>query len=197
MPKLRSIAAIILLLAGLSLTACALFPPAFKGSHLDPPLPASDFALIDQDGQPFRLSEEAGEVTLLFFGYTHCPDVCPTTLAVWNQVYQALGDDAERVRFIFITVDPERDTPESLKHHVAIFNPNFIGLTGPLDELEAIYQVYGVYREIDTESETAAGYLVSHTGSAYVLDAELQRVLLHRFGMLADDIVSDLRQLLD
>ena len=197
MINLNAIPLIASLLAGLILTACAEAPPSFKGTEIDPPLPASDFTLTDQNGRPFRLSERQSDLTLLFFGYAGCPDVCPTTLAVWNQVYESLGDEAGRVRFILVTVDPERDTPERMKQYLAVFNPDFIGLTGTPDELETIYETYGIYREKDTESETAAGYLVSHTGSAYVLDARLQRILLHRFGTPAEDIVHDLRQLLN
>lgn len=179
------------------LTACAGTKPSFKGTAIDPSLPAPDFTLIDQNGQPFRLSDQLSDLTLLFFGYANCPDVCPTTLAVWNQVYETLGDDAERVRFVLITVDPERDTSERIKQYLAVFNPNFIGLTGKLDELETIYETYGIFREKDTTSETAASYLVSHTGSAYVIDANMQRILLHRFGTPAEDIVHDLQQLLN
>ena len=157
MSKFYIIAVITTLLAGLLLNACASTPPAFKGTTIDPPLPTADFTLTDQNGQPFRLSDQQSDLTLLFFGYASCPDVCPMTLAVWNQIYEALGDDADRVRFILVTVDPDRDTPAQMKPYIAVFNPSFIGRTGTLDELETVYERYGIFREKDTESETAAG----------------------------------------
>jgi protein SCO1/2 len=163
---------------------------------LTSPIPAPDFTLTDQHGQPFRLSDQRGHVVLLFFGYTHCPDVCPTTLATWKRVHEALGPDAERVRFVFITVDPERDTRERLQQHLAVFNPAFIGLTGTADELAAIYQAYGVFHEKAAASGSAAGYLVNHTASVYVIDPDGRWRLQFGFGTPAEDMVHDIRELL-
>lgn len=188
---------IIIACLGLLVAACGSAPDSYKGTVIDPPLPTEDFSLIDQDGQTFRLSDQPGQITMLFFGYASCPDVCPTTLATWHQVYQALGAEADQVRFILITVDPERDTPAQMKQYVRLFNPRFIGLTGSPESLDSVYARYGIFREREAQSETAAGYLVSHTGSTYVLDAQARRVLLHRFGTPAEDIVHDLKQLLN
>ena len=171
-------------------------PASFRGTVLSTPVPAPDFTLTDQHGRPFRLSDQRGRVVLLFFGYTHCPDVCPTTLATWKQVYDALGTEAQRVRFVFITVDPERDTPERLRAHVALFNPDFIGLTGPPEVLEAVYQAYGVYREKDASAKTALGYLVNHTASTLLIDPQGRWRLRFSFGTPAEDIVHDVRVLL-
>ena len=129
-------------------TACGPSSPSFRGNALDSPVAAPDFALTDQHGQPFRLSEQRGNVVILFFGYASCPDVCPTTLGMWRRVQTELGDDAQRVRFVFVTVDPERDTQERLREHLTIFSPDFIGLTGTPADLEPVYQAYGVYQAL-------------------------------------------------
>lgn len=180
----------------LLLASCERSAPEFRGTVLDPPLTVQDFTLTDQHGQPFRLSDHQGQVVLLFFGYTFCPDVCPVTLGIWKRVHEALGEDAQQVRFVFITVDPERDTPERLLQHVAIFNPEFIGLTGTPEALQPVYQTFGVYLEKESASESAAGYLVSHTASAFVVDRAGQWRLRHAFETPADDVVHDIVQLL-
>lgn len=183
------------LLAAMALVACG--GPAFRGSVVDPPVDVPDFTLTDENGQPFRLSDQRGSVVLLFFGYTSCPDVCPTTLATWRRVHEALGDDVERVRFAFVTVDPERDTVERLGMHVNAFNPDFIGLTGTPDELQAVYDVFDVYFEKDTSSGSALGYLVNHTATTFVLDPEGRWRLRETFGTEVEDIVHDIRALLE
>ncbi len=178
----------------LVLAACG--APSFRGSVVEEPVAVPDFTLVDQNGQPFRLSDQRGKVVLLFFGYTSCPDVCPTTLSTWRKVHQALGADADRVRFVFVTVDPERDTTERLGLHVNAFNPDFIGLTGSPEELDSVYQVFDVYYEKDTSSGSALGYLISHTATTFVLDTEGNWRLRETFGTEVDDIVHDIQQLL-
>ncbi len=189
----RTIPALAALVA-IVLAACG--SPSFRGSVLDGPVAVPDFTLTDQYGRPFRLSDQQGNVVLLFFGYTQCPDVCPTTLATWRRVHQELGDDAARVRFVFITVDPERDTQERLGLHVSAFSPDFVGLTGTPDELQAVYDIFGVYHEKDTSSGSAAGYLVAHTATTFLVDPEGRWRLGEPYGTLAEDIVHDIRQLL-
>jgi protein SCO1/2 len=170
--------------------------PSFRGSELEEPVAVPDFGLTDQNGQTFRLSDQRGRVVLLFFGYTQCPDVCPTTLATWKKVHEALGSDAEQVRFAFVTVDPERDTPERLGLHVSAFNPDFVGLTGSQTDLEAAYDIFDVYFEKDESSGSALGYLVSHTATMFVIDPEGQWRLRETYGTPAEDIVHDVQQLL-
>ncbi len=181
----------------LVLLAVACGSPPFRGSVLEEPVAVPDFSLTDQYEQPFQMSDHRGKVVLLFFGYTQCPDVCPTTLATWRKVHQALGEDADRVRFVFVTVDPERDTAERLAMHVTAFNPDFIGLTGQQDELEAVYDIFDVYYEKDTSSGSAAGYLVNHTATTFVVDPEGQWRLRETYGTEVEDIVHDIQQLLD
>lgn len=185
------------LLIAFLLSACGLAGPSFRGSVLEEPLAVPDFVLTDQHGLPFRLSEQQGQVVLLFFGYTQCPDVCPTTLATWRRVHEALGEDAGQVRFVFVTVDPDRDTPERLGAHVNAFNPDFIGLSGSAEELQAVYDIFGVFYEKDTSSGSAAGYLVNHTATTFVVDPQGQWRLRETFGTEVDDIVYDIQQLLE
>ena len=182
-------------LAILLLSTCG--SPSFRGSVLEDPVTVPDFTLTDQSGQPFRLSDQRGQVVLLFFGYTSCPDVCPTTLGTWRKVHQALGEDADQAKFVFVTVDPERDTPERLGIHVNAFNPDFVGLTGTPDELEAVYTLFGVIHEKDTSSGSALGYLVNHTATTFVIDREGAWRLRETYGTEAEDFVHDIQQLLD
>ncbi len=189
----RAVATIVLL--ALLLLACGQ-QATFKGTELQDPPPAPDFTLTDQYGRPFRLSDQKGRVVLLFFGYTNCPDVCPTTLSVWQQVETQLGKDAEKVRFVLITADPERDTPDRLREHLARFSPNFIGLTGTPQELAPVYEAYHAYVEKDAEGETAAGYLVNHTAATFVVDPQGRWRLTIPFGTPAEDVVHDVRLLL-
>jgi protein SCO1/2 len=163
---------------------------------LETPLETPDFVLSDQFGQPFHLSDHRGNVVLFFFGYTQCPDVCPTTLATWRLVHQALGDDAGRVRFAFVTVDPERDTPERLGLHVNAFNPDFLGLSGTPEQGGQIYEFFNVFFEKDTSSGSAAGYLINHTATTFVVDPQGQWRLRETYGTPAEDVAHDIRILL-
>ncbi len=187
---------VIIVLGCLLLAACGQPAPSFRGNELSTPIEAADFYLTDQHGQTFRLSEQRGRVVLLFFGYASCPDVCPTTLGIWKQAYAELGDDAERVRFVFVTVDPERDTQERMGIHMALFNPNFIGLTGTPEELEPVYQAYGVVHEKEDMPDSGLGYQITHTASAYLIDADGYWRVRHLFGTPAEDLAHDIRQLL-
>jgi protein SCO1 len=183
-------------LLALMLVTCGSPAPEFLGSVLDEPVAGPDFTLTDQNGQSFRLSDQQGNVVLLFFGYTQCPDVCPTTLATWRKVHEDLGDGAQDVRFVFVTVDPERDTPERLGLHVNAFNPDFIGLTGSQAELEAVYDFFDIVHEKNTASGSAAGYLIEHTATAFLLDPEGRWRLRETYGTPAEDIAHDIRLLL-
>lgn len=167
----------------------------FNGLLYDPIEPAPSFELVDQHQQPVQLSDLRGNLVLLYFGFTNCPDACPITLATWNQVHRALGADADRVRFVFITVDPERDTPEIIGKHLALFNEDFIGLWGPLDEIEEIARSYNVYLQ-KVEVDSAVDYLVNHATLTFVIDAQGRRVLAHPLDTPADEMIADLQTLL-
>lgn len=170
-------------------------PYSFHGTVINPPLPVIDFALQTADDEVFRLSEQKGKIVLLFFGYTSCPDVCLTTLAIFKQVNQRLGDDAQKVRFVMITADPDRDTPEKVTAYVAQFNSEFIGLSGNLSDLESIWKELGVFVE-KQDSGSAAGYLVSHTASVFVIDQNGNLLMMLPYGTSAIDMADDLTQLL-
>ena len=170
-------------------------PYSFHGTVINPPLPLTDFALQTANEEVFRLSEQKGKIVLLFFGYTSCPDVCPTTLATFKQVYERLGDDAQKIKFVMITADPERDTPDKVAEYAARFNPEFIGLSGDIAKREAIWKELGVFVE-KQDSGSAAGYLVSHTSSVYVLDQSGDLIMTFPYGTSATDMVNDLTQLL-
>ncbi len=165
-----------------------------SGAMLPDPSAAPEIALTNQDGNPFRLSDQQGVITLLFFGYSYCPDVCPTTLTDLAAVRKRLGADAERVRVVFITVDPARDTPARLTSYMRSFDPNFIALTGSDTELQTVYQAYSI---IPIRRELAdGGYAMDHTSSVYVIDqAGRWRALISVESKL-EDIVADLRYLL-
>ena len=131
-------------------------PPGFRGAaYMEPLPPAPEIELTQADGGTFRLSDQRGRIVLLFFGYTSCPDVCPTTLAGLKLVLEELGDKAGSVQVLFISIDPGRDTPERAQEYVNHFDPSFIGLSGSQAELEKIWKDYGVFREI-VEGASAA-----------------------------------------
>lgn len=167
-----------------------------RGSVIDPPLPAAEISLTDQNGQPFRLSDYRGKVVLLFFGYTYCPDVCPATMAELRAARAMLKpEQAERVQVVFITVDPNRDTPDSIQEYVSRFDPTFLGLSGTEDELSAVWQAYGVFRELGTPN-AQGNYEVSHTARVYVVDVNGNLSLSFAFGTPPADVANDLLILL-
>ena len=172
-------------------------PAVLRGTTFGEPYPvAPEIELTRSDGSSFRLSEMRGSVVLLFFGYTTCPDVCPTTMAELKQALSELGEtDAARVRVLFVTVDPERDTPERVQEYVNHFNPAFIGLGGSQVELEKIWQAYGVYREI-VQSASAAGYTVDHTARVTLIDQQGQLRISFGFDTPVEDMVHDLKLIL-
>jgi cytochrome oxidase Cu insertion factor (SCO1/SenC/PrrC family) len=131
--------------------------------------PAADFSLTDQDGRPFRLSQLRGKVALLFFGYTSCPDACPTTLSKLSRVYKMLGVEGGRVVTIFVSVDPKRDTPRALKEYLKYFRINSVGLTGTKEEIDSVVGQYGARYEIE-QSDSAAGYHINHSTDLYLID---------------------------
>lgn len=171
-------------------------PPSFRGtSYAEPLPPAPEIALAKADGGIFRLSEQRSRIVLLFFGYTSCPDVCPTTLAEMKQVMDALRDDAQHVQVVFISVDPERDTPEKIQAYANHFHPSFIGLSGAEAELEPVWQAYSIFREV-VQSDSALGVIVNHTARTYLVDAQGNLRLSYAYGTPVEDIVHDIKLLL-
>jgi protein SCO1/2 len=155
----------------LLLSACSK-PHEFSGTVFDDTVAAFDFTGTNYDGSTFQLSEHRDKVVLLFFGYTFCPDVCPFTLADLNMLYDQLGEQAEDLTVVFVTVDPERDTLEKLATYVPAFNPAFYGVRLEGEMYEAVKTTYGVYvenRPVEG-SQVPGGYFVDHTGIIYLID---------------------------
>ena len=184
----------------LSLLILALFlfqtPYQFKGSVIEQTYEAPEIVLVDSEGQTFDLKEQKGKIVLLFFGYAACPDVCPTSLSDLKKTMNYLEEDAEMVQVVFITIDPDRDTPENIQKYTSLFNPNFLGLSGSFEELEPIWQGYGVYRKIDEESRSESGYLVDHSSRTYLIDQEGNLKITFNYGTDPKDVAADIAQLL-
>ena len=165
-------------------------PYQFKGSLFEPPLSTDDFSIVDQHNQIFTLSDYRGQVVLIYFGYTACPDVCPTTLVDLKKVYEGLGENAEDLQVVFVTVDPERDTGELLRDYLARFNPAFIGISGTETDLQPIWNSYFVVRVIE-DHEPGEFYLVDHTARIYAIDKAGYLRLTFPFGMGSEDMLAD------
>jgi protein SCO1/2 len=197
--KILSVGLFSLLLLGAVAAGVFLFskPEGFRGTMYAEPYPqAPEIELTRDSGASFRLSEMRGYAVLLFFGYTSCPDVCPTTMAELKQALEKLGEaDAKQVQVLFVTVDPERDSPERVQEYVDRFNPAFIGLSGTEPELAEVWNDYGVFRET-VEGTSAAGYLVNHTARVTLIDQEGNLRLSYGFDTPVDNIVHDLKLLL-
>ena len=170
-------------------------PDSFRGTLYDPAQPAPEIALTRADGQPFRLSAEKGKLTFLFFGYTSCPDVCPTTMADLRQVRQAVGAKADQFDVVFVTVDPDRDTPDKIQQYASFFDPGFIGLSGSMDVLQPVWTEYGVFRKIEA-STSLTDYSVTHSSLLYLIDQEGNLRLSYSFGTPPEDIAHDVNLLL-
>jgi protein SCO1/2 len=155
-----------------------------------------DFTLQASDGSEFRLSQHRGKIVLLSFGYTFCPDVGPTILVELSQLRARLGDAAKRVQVVFITLDPERDTPERLHIYTTALDPTFMALTGSQEQLAQGRRVYGVMAEKQVVSGTSASYLIAHSAYTYVLDQEGRLRILFPFGMSIEEMADDIMQLL-
>jgi protein SCO1/2 len=183
-----------LLALSLALSACGSYE--FRGGVIEPPSDSPDFTLTNQSGQPFQLSEQRGQVVLLFFGFTNCPDVCPTALAEAAAARRQLGTDGEKLTVALITVDPERDTPERLGRYVRAFDPSFVGLSGTRAELEPIYKAYGVAATRRELPESALAYTIDHSAFLYVIDRDGQWRVAFTPGTPIEDMVSDLRHLI-
>lgn len=169
-------------------------PDQFLGTYYVEPFPvAGEIDLARADGSVFKLSEERGSIVLLFFGYTSCPDVCPTTLAEMKLAVEALKPaEADQIKVVFVTVDPERDTPERAQEYVNHFSASFIGLSGEESELTKVWSDYGIFRE-KVDSESATGYLVNHTARILLIDRNGDLRISFPYDAPVEDIIHDLK----
>jgi protein SCO1/2 len=182
------------LLAAL-LAACSPEAPKFRSTDIS----GADFGrtleLTGHDGKPRTLADFRGKVVVLFFGYTHCPDICPTTLADTAAVMKKLGPDAARVRVLFVTLDPERDTPEIMAKYVPAFDAGFLGLSGDAAATQRAAKEFKIFYEKRPGGAPGA-YTVDHSAQSYVLDTKGQLRLFVRHDRIAQDLEEDLRALL-
>ena len=169
----------------------ALAPYNFHGQVIQSNQAAPSIELDGPNGTTVRLSDYEGKVVVLYFGYTFCPDVCPITLSKLDRAMDILGDRAEGVQVIMVSVDPERDSPEILEQYMAHFNPTFIGVTGDTNTIDRIATIYGVYYEAAEGSE-ATGYLVNHTATVMIVDRDGYLKLVLPFEGTAEEMAADL-----
>ena len=169
----------------------------FRGTSYDEPYPsAADFTLMQANGKSFQFSKQQDKITLLFFGYTSCPDVCPTTMAEFKRAMDSLSPTyRSQVQVVFVTVDPKRDTPEKMQEYVDHFDSSFIGLSGSEEELAKIWNAYGIYR-LEVPGSSAAGYSVDHTARITMIDKNGK--MRDSFGIdtPVEDLVHDIQLLL-
>ncbi len=188
--------AIVVLFGLLGFAYQRLKPHAFHGMVLQSPKPAPDFTLVTEGGKEVSLKDFRGKIVLLYFGYTFCPDVCPTTMRELARAMEILGEKkAQKVQVIMISVDSERDTPEVVAEYARNFYPTFIGVTGTLDQIAQVATMYGIYFK-KNEGTAATGYLVDHTATVTVINQEGYIKLIFPYGTPAKDIADDLAYML-
>jgi protein SCO1/2 len=176
----------------LALAACD-GAPRFKSTDITGAEYGRSLELPDTSGRVRRMEDFRGKAVVLFFGFTHCPDICPTTLADLATVVKTLGPDAERVQVLFVTVDPERDTPEQLAQYVGAFDSRFLALRGDLAATQRVAKDFKIYFE---KRKQGASYTVDHSAQSYVFDPQGRLRLLVRHDRLAQDLPDDLRVIL-
>ena len=170
--------------------------PGFRSGIFEPPRDAPAFSLDGSNGKELRLSDHLGKVVIVEFGFTFCQTVCPITLARLTEVHTKLGGAARDVQLIYVTVDPDRDTPQRLREHLTYFNPSFLGATGTREDVAAVLKAYGVVAEQVASRNPALGYEVNHSSFLYLVDRQGQIRGLVPFGTPADDILHDVELLL-
>lgn len=181
--------------AGGLLSACSEKKPQFAAVDITGADYAKDFQLADHNGQPRSLKDFKDKVVVLFFGYTQCPDVCPTSMAELAEVKKQLGADGARLQGVFVTVDPERDTPEVLKAYMTNFDPTFLALRGTPEQLAAMAKDYKIYYK-KVDGKTPTSYTMDHSAASYVYDTQGRLRLYTRYGSGIPALLSDVQLLL-
>jgi protein SCO1/2 len=177
------------------ISACSEKAPGFAAIDITGADYARDFALTDHNGQARSLKDFAGKVVVMFFGYVHCPDVCPTAMTELAQAKKLLGKDGERLQGLFVSVDPERDTPEVLKAYMAAFDPTFLALYTTPEKLQALAKDYRIYYK-KVDGPTPTSYSIDHTAGNYVYDPQGKLRLYTQYGSGAAQLAADIRLLL-
>ena len=190
------------MLAGVPLIAIAIATAkgsrsGYKSGVFDPPHAATDFVLDGSTGGPQSLRAHRGRVVALAFGFSYCPRICPVTLSKLAEVELRLGEDAKNFDVLFVTVDPERDSAARLREFLDFFNPTFVGATGAPAVLHALHEAYGVTANRVLSDDEKLGYDIHHSTSIYVIDRQGALRLLAPFAMTADDILHDVKLLLE
>lgn len=183
-----------LVLAALALAGCSASGPSFRNTDITGADYGKDFTLTDHTGKTRTLGDFRGKVVVMFFGYTRCPDVCPTTLAELKAVKDQLGEEAGKLQVLFVTVDPERDTPRLLAEYVPAFDPSFLGLYGDSAATAKVAKDFRVFYQ-KVPGKTPDGYTVDHTAGSYVFDPQGRLRLFVRYGNAAN-LVADIQTLL-
>lgn len=181
--------------AAFAASGCMESKPQFKSVDITGADYARDFRLTDQDGKERTLADFKGKAVVVFFGFTQCPDVCPTTLAEITQARKLLGPDGDKVQAVFVTVDPERDTPQLLKAYMGNFDPSFVALRGTPEQTAAMAKDFKVYFK-KVEGKTPGSYSMDHSAASYVYDPQGRLRLYTRYGSGPQALADDIRLLL-
>ena len=184
------------LLVALALAGCGPEAPKFMASDVTGTTYGRDFRLTDHGGKPRALADFRGKVVVVFFGYTQCPDVCPTTLAELAEVMKRLGPDAERVQVLFVTVDPERDTPDLLSRYVPAFDPRFLGLYGDAEATARTAKEFKILYQ-KQPGQTPGSYTVDHSAGTFIFDPNGKLRVYVSYGQGPDVFAHDIRELLN
>lgn len=190
----------VVLLAGCASTnhpAVPAYTNKLRGAVFDPPRQLTDFSLMSTTGEAFTLSAHHGEVILLYFGYRACPDFCPTTFGELRRVYHELSEPSDRVKIVFVTVDPERDTLQDMTLYVQSFHDDFIGLRGEGNTLSQVMAQFGVVAQRQQLGDSPLSYLIDHTASIFLIGPDGRLQTQYLYGTDYRDIVHDLRLILD
>jgi protein SCO1 len=182
-------------IAGVNLSACTEAKPTFNAVDITGADYAKNFSLADANGRLRTMADFKGKVVVLFFGYAQCPDVCPTTMTEMAQVKQQLGSDGDKLQVLFVTVDPERDTPDVMKAYMGAFDPSFIALIPTPEQLPALAKDYKVYYK-KVEGKTPTSYSMDHSAASFVYDPQGRLRLYTRYGAGVPAMVTDIKALL-
>ncbi len=191
----RLFSALVLIVIALVIGGCTPSGPTFRNVDITGADYGKDFALTDHTGRPRTLADFRGKVVVMFFGYTHCPDVCPTTMAELNLVLKELGSEAARVQVLFVTLDPERDTQALLAQYVPAFNPGFIGLYSDVATTARVAKDFKVFFQ-KVPGSSPDNYTMDHTAGSYVFDEQGRLRLFVRHGGSSEPLLADLKTLL-